>query len=65
MNGTERDRLDTIEAKVDTVIVKMEYVERMASDHEERIRACERWKLSIPVSALVALAALVGAIVRG
>lgn len=63
MNGVERDRLDVIESKVDTIIVKLDYIEKAADDHENRLRSVERWKLSIPISILLAAATVVGGIV--
>ncbi len=30
-------------------------------DHEERVRSVERWKLSVPVSVLLAVATVIGA----
>lgn len=65
MNEPERSRLDVIEAKVDTLLVKFEFVERQLTDHEHRMRSVERWKLSIPISVLIAVATVVGAIVSG
>lgn len=62
MNGDERSRLDVIEAKVDTVLTKLSYIEERAKDHEDRLRSVERWKLSIPISMLLAVATIAGAI---
>ena len=65
MNEPERNRLDVIEAKVDRLLQFYEDpdfgVRAKLSDHESRIRSTERWKLSIPISALIALATVVGA----
>lgn len=58
MTNDERSRLDVIEAKVDTILLKLEYVEARASDHEDRIRGNEKWKYAFPVSITMALAAL-------
>lgn len=63
MTGDERSRLDIIEAKVDTVLVKLSYIENAADDHEARLRSVERWKLSIPITMLLALATIFGGIV--
>lgn len=61
----ERNRLEVIEAKVDRLLQFYEDpdfgVRKTLKDHEERIRSTERWKLSIPISALIALATVVGA----
>lgn len=65
MNGDERSRLDVIEAKLDTVLVKLDYIEKKGDDHEGRIRSVEKWKLSIPVSVLLAVATIVGVVLRG
>ena len=65
MNEPERNRLDVIEAKVDRLLQFYEDpdfgVRAKLADHESRIRSTERWKLSIPISALIALATVVGA----
>ena len=63
MNGEERSRLEVIEAKVDTVLVKLGYIEKTLEDHETRVRTVERWKLSFPVSILLAIATIAGGIV--
>lgn len=77
MNGGERDRLDVIEAKLDLLIerasvLQVEFLrhrdgEQAGShyDHEKRLRSVERWKLSIPVSVLLALATFLGIILKG
>jgi len=64
MTGEERSRLEVIEAKVDTILVKLAYIEKAASDHEDRLRSVERWKLSIPISMLLVAATIVGALVN-
>lgn len=63
MTGDERSRLDIIEAKVDTVLVKLSYIEKSAADHENRLRSVERWKMSIPITMLLALATILGGVV--
>ena len=54
MTSDERSRLDVIESKVDTILLKLSYMENQGSDHEIRMRSIERWKFSIPAS-LVAI----------
>ncbi len=62
MTEGERTRLDVIESKVDQILLKLGYIEETLKDHEGRLRGVERWKLSIPVSVVLALATVVGAI---
>ena len=67
MNEPERNRLDVIEAKVDRLLQFYEDpdfgVRKTLKDHEDRIRSNERWKLSLPISALLAIATIIGAAV--
>jgi hypothetical protein len=49
LRGVVREQNLTIQALV-----------RVQEDHEQRIRSTERWKLSIPVSVLLAVATVVG-----
>ena len=67
MTEKERDRLDVLEAKVDRIIGILEDpdfgVRAMQKDHEGRIRSVERWKLSVPISGLLAVATFMGAVV--
>lgn len=63
MTEGERARLDVIEAKVDTIIIKLEYNERWSADHEIRLRSVEKWKLSIPISMLIVIATIVGSVI--
>lgn len=63
MTGEERNRLDVIEAKVDTILLKLQYMEDQAKDHESRLRSTEKWKMSIPISMVLAIATILGAIV--
>jgi hypothetical protein len=64
MNGPERDRLDIIEAKVDRLLQFYEDpdfgVRASLRDHEKRIRSTERWKLSIPITLVLAVLAVIG-----
>jgi hypothetical protein len=64
MNGEERSRLDVIEAKVDTILLDLKYIKTLADDHETRIRSVEKWKLSIPISVLLAIATVIGSLVH-
>ena len=65
MDAQERLTLEALNAKVDRLLQFYEDpdfgVRKTLKDHEERIRSTERWKLSIPISALIALATVVGA----
>lgn len=61
MTGEERSRLDVIESKVDLINFKLDTLVEQLKDHEGRMRSVERWKLSIPISVLLAIATAVGA----
>jgi hypothetical protein len=65
MTSEERSRLDVIEGKVDQILLMLTYMERSVHDHEERLRSVERWKMSIPITMLLTVATLVGAVLRG
>lgn len=60
MTNDERNRLDVIEAKLDLVLYRLDTIDKGFLDHEVRIRSTEKWKLGIPVSALLAVATLLG-----
>lgn len=49
-------RLARIETKLDTV------VSRLVDDHEERVRALERWRYALPVSFLFSVASITVAV---
>lgn len=51
-----------VTAKLDRIIDRLARIESMQSDHEQRIRSVERWKLSIPISVLLAVATIIGAL---
>lgn len=55
MTGQERDRLDVIESKVDTILVKLDYIEAARKDHETRLRIVERWKSAVPLTTMAAV----------
>lgn len=67
MTENERDRLSTIESKVDKLISAWEDpdfgVRAVLKDHEARLRSNERWKLSLPIGAVLALATIVGGLI--
>ncbi|WP_204039811.1 hypothetical protein [Acrocarpospora phusangensis] len=58
-----RDRLTRIEGKIDLIGMQHTASETVSRDHEERIRAIERWKYALPVSALGALVAAATALI--
>lgn len=64
MTGDERTRLEVIEAKVDTIIVKLDYLKEDTADHESRLRSVERWKYAIPASVLVLAGAVASSLRR-
>lgn len=64
MTNDERARLDVIEAKVDTLLVKFQYVEATVKDHENRVRSVEKWKMAVPASLIMALTAGIGFVLR-
>lgn len=72
--GALRAEIAALRATVDKFGLQMEFVAKtqekrdkeldlLLKDHEDRIRSTERWKLSIPVSALLAIATVVGAVI--
>jgi len=63
MTNDERNRLDVIEGKLDLVLWRLGSIDASMADHEKRLRSTEKWKLSIPISVLLAVATLVGAII--
>lgn len=69
MNDGERSRLDVIEGKVDRLLQFYDDpdfgVRTTLKDHESRIRSTERWKLSLPISMILAVATVIGAAVTG
>lgn len=61
--------LERIEAKLDSVTgdheQRLREIEAAGvSSHEERIRRVEKWMYSVPVSALLALGTLIGALIK-
>lgn len=63
MNGEERSRLDVIEAKIDVMNTKLDFLVESRKDHEGRLRSVEKWKMSVPMSMLLALATIIGAFI--
>jgi len=63
MTNDERNRLDVIEGKIDLVLFRLGSLDAKAADHESRMRSLEKWKLSIPISVLLAIATIVGGVV--
>lgn len=53
-----------LEGKVDALHSERQQLQKVASDFEARLRSLEKWKYAIPVSVLVALAALGGSLIR-
>ena len=65
MTSAESSRLNVIESKVDTILVKLDYIEAAGNDHETRMRSLEKWTLSLTISGLIAAGAVIAsAIVR-
>lgn len=65
MTEIERARLDVIEAKIDVILVKLEYIEKQSDDHEMRMRSVEKWKWALPVTILVTVATIIGGWIGG
>ena len=63
MTENERNRLDVIEGKIDLVLFRLGSLDAKAADHEQRMRSVEKWKLSIPISMLLATATIIGAMI--
>lgn len=59
-DGDVRDRLTRIEGKLDLLGMQHSTTtaasERIGTDHETRLRALERWKYALPITAAGALA---------
>lgn len=71
MNGIEKTALevlalkvDVVEAKVDIMLTKFDYLEKRDEDHEVRIRANEKWRYMLPTSLLLAIASVAFAVAR-
>ena len=62
MTNDERSRLDVIESKVDTVLLKLEYLSEARQDHEKRLRSVEVWKYAIPLSLVTMVLTFIGSI---
>jgi len=60
-----RAEVRSLESKIEVLTVKFDTYVDSVKDHEARIRSVERWKLSIPISVLLAIATIVGALVQG
>lgn len=65
MNENDRDLILRLEAKIDRLTDKVDVINAKVDDHETRMRSVERWKLSIPISVLLAIATVIGAAVGG
>ncbi len=76
MNEGDRDLILRVESKVDRLIDRFDTEKQLridaakaskeiSDDHELRLRSVERWKLSIPVSVLLAAATIVGGVLAG
>ena len=71
MTEPERIQLDALRAEInalrstiDKLSTQFDYVTKANEDHEQRLRSVERWKLSIPISVLLAIATIVGATIK-
>ena len=68
---TEQDRVQLellraeMNGKLSEINVKLDGIRDGVKDHELRIRSVERWKLSIPISVLLAIATVIGAAIGG
>lgn len=49
--------------RLDRLIDKVDAQTAIQMDHENRLRSVERWKLSIPISVLLAIATIIGAVI--
>jgi hypothetical protein len=48
-------RLARIEAKLDVVVSQHSTAEKRLDDHEQRLRATERWQYAFPVATILAV----------
>lgn len=66
MDASDRTQLELfrIEVRGEFKLLneRMDRIVERGVDHEQRIRSVERWKLSIPISALLAIATIIGAV---
>lgn len=58
------DQVVGLRGDVRSLVESREAVEETLDDHEERLRSIERWKYSVPVAALSAVAGAVVSIVK-
>ncbi len=56
-DGDVRERLARIEGKLDAIALQHAGSERTSGDHEQRLRALEKWKYALPIGALGAIVA--------
>lgn len=68
MNGKEQLTLEAVNAKVDQVLRILDDpdfgVRPRMNDHEKRLRSMEKWKYSLPLGGLLALAAWAGGLMK-
>lgn len=69
MNEADRAALELLRielsGKLDRLLDAQRALTVKMEDHEQRLRAVERWKLSIPISMLLVAATIIGSIVTG
>jgi hypothetical protein len=65
MNEQDRAQLELLRVellgRLDRIEDTLAATRKVAEDHESRMRSVERWKLSIPISVLLAVATALGA----
>jgi hypothetical protein len=65
MNEQDRAQLELLRfellGRLDRIEDSLKVANKAAEDHENRLRSVERWKLSIPISVLLAVATALGA----
>lgn len=63
MTDSERSQLGRMEGKLDVLVVQFGAERERVTDHEQRLRALERWRYALPTSLIIAVgSALVAAL---
>ncbi|MFC0039337.1 hypothetical protein [Actinomadura rayongensis] len=59
------DKLVALGGKVDGMLTTFEQIRAQLADHEQRLRASERWRYALPLSVVLGLLSAVASIVAG
>ena len=64
IRGTN-ERLAEVAAELSRVVTLLEDTREEHADHEKRLRAVERWKYGVPLSAVMGLLSVIASVVIG